>query len=299
MTVEKYYRVTTMSINYGFIPCAGKGTRMGDLGREIAKPLWRVFDKSMLEVQTEYLSSFFNVKEIVINTHHNHYQFEKIKDLKILHEEKLLGSGGNIHNFKKNYPRAEKIIVMNPDINIFFSEKDLINLKLQIQENDFLMVCLPVPKNSSYNEVCVNSKGFFVEVNGPNKDKDYITYSGMGSINLKEINYVAGESGFFDTVINKKRNCSIFVPKDHFEYWDWGSLDLYTKNIKEISRPGHESMLKNFLIEIDALDPACLFPQSYRSTLPNSYVFTHKEQIATENTIIFSDSDGIEYSVEI
>lgn len=268
-----------MIIEDAFIPCAGKGTRMGSLGHELAKPLWPVFDKTLLELQVEILKKL-KCNNFIINTHHLHDQIEdKTRsintNIKIANETKLLGSGGCFHNLKVLEESLEKMISLNSDIQILMSDKDEALLKKTFLNNDYVLVCLPVKKGGTYNEVCFNKDNFFTEVRPPNAQNDYVTYSGFGMINISKLEYVAGESSFFDTVINKKLNkAKIFVPSDPYEYWDWGTRDLYLDNIKQLSNSNHKSQLKTFLTDCGALDVKELGEDSYRSSVEGIYNFS-------------------------
>lgn len=283
--VEKFYQAIIMSIKHAFIPCAGKGSRMGEVGKKLAKPLWNIFDKSMLDIQCDYLNNFFGINNISINTSHLSYQFDSNDKISKLYEPTLLGSGGNIHNLKKNNSDIDKVIIINPDINLFLSESDLNLLKKDFEENDFVMVCLPVKAGESYNEVNIND-GFFSHVSGPNSEQDYVTYSGFGMLNLEKILYCEGESSFFDSVINNKSPCKIFIPGEEYEYWDWGTKELYVENIRRLLNLGFESKMYTFLEASGAIDTSVVGKNSYRSKNKNSYCFIRDDISLEEGSIL-------------
>jgi len=297
-SVVKSFQVITMNIKHGFLPCAGFGSRMGNVGKVLPKPLWRVFDKTLLELQYCYLRDHFNIENFSINTHHLFEQFEGERASKI-YEENLLGSGGNIHNLKKTFPHLEKVMVSNPDVFIFLSSNDLNSLKKVLGESDHVLVCLPVSRGGQYNEVNIDERGFFSHVSPPNEKKDYFTYSGLGMINLSKINYTRGKSSFFDTVVNDKSPCKVFTPKEPYEYWDWGTLELYTKNILSLSDKENDTDLKSFLINNDALQLDKLSKSSYFSVSTNSFNFTDKRELGLNNEITMLSSLGNRLSVKI
>ena len=82
-----------------FILAAGYGTRMGEVGKVIPKPAFPVFDKTLIEVLIIQLKEL-GFKKFFVNAHH---QADYLKnhltnissEIKVLHEEELLGSGGH------------------------------------------------------------------------------------------------------------------------------------------------------------------------------------------------------------
>ena len=107
------------------IASAGFGTRMGELGKVIPKPLWPFCNLRMLDLQVEYVKSL-GCENIYINTHHCHTEMEdwlkskKDESITLLHEPDILGSGGCIHNLKKIL-RDEIILIINSDQFYFFN----------------------------------------------------------------------------------------------------------------------------------------------------------------------------------
>jgi NDP-sugar pyrophosphorylase family protein len=106
-----------MNIKNCFLPCAGFGTRMGSVGKVIPKPLWPLFDSTLLELQVTYARTL-GAQRSFINTHHLSELFKDIineEDLTDLYEKEILGSGGCFHNLKKNFPKVASINIFNPD----------------------------------------------------------------------------------------------------------------------------------------------------------------------------------------
>ena len=78
--------------------------------------------------------------------------------------------------------------------------------------------------------------------------KEYTTYSGLGLLSLNNLKPVVGISRFFETVANYKNEKVDMVTPDHFEYWDFGTAEIYMKNIFKInSKNAEESLMKIFL----------------------------------------------------
>jgi len=243
-----------MNIDTIFIPCAGKGTRMGELGKILPKPLWPLFESTLLSFQIEYFKRL-GFKKIIINTHHLHKQFEKYKNkLEIVFEPELLGSGGSLHNIKKRFPHLKKICISNPDIVFNLSQKQW---RLFIEtagrcDVENVLIGLPCTAGESYNELVIQDNLFKRVQKAPRRG--YITYSGIGIVDLNSFPYVEGESSFFSTVINSVLNKTIvmnFGQRD--SYWDFGSLNLYTENILKIIET-KESSFRDLLTSFNVVE---------------------------------------------
>lgn len=83
---------------------AGRGTRLGALGRTVPKVLVEVAGKPLLERQVEYLASH-GVQCVVVNAHHLGEAIEAwARDYKgdaevvVVHERELLGTAGGVRN---------------------------------------------------------------------------------------------------------------------------------------------------------------------------------------------------------
>ena len=249
-----------MSISTVFIPCAGKGTRMGEVGRKIPKPLWPVFEKSMLELQIAYFKRL-GFKEFIINTHHLAEQFEYLSGkVKILHESELLGSGGSLHNLKRSFPSLGKVLVSNPDVLFDMSEKDwetfLKNSEKEDRNNSLLG--LDCRAGESYNELVVSDNNYFKEVKTP-PVKDYCTYSGIGVIDLNSFDICMGESSFFETVVNSKFNQTKLERVGQRDcYWDFGTLPLYVESLLRVIQEDRLD-LRATLLELGVFDERAIY----------------------------------------
>jgi len=237
-----------MNIDKIFLPCAGMGTRMGPLGQIIPKPLWPVVDVSILDINIKVLTDTLE-RPVVINTHHlsdsfNNYPYRYAVP-EILFEKKLLGSGGAFHNLKVNL--KEKVIFTgNPDSILILSKRDWNELASFSKKFQNILIALPVSIDSSYNRLIVENS-LFKGIEPPNSSTSSITYSGFGLINLESFDFVQGPSSFFDTVINPKiNNTGVYIP-DSFEYWDFGTIELYKKKIMALLM--EESKLNTYLKE--------------------------------------------------
>src|SRR5690606_6913691 len=108
-----------MLIERAFILAAGKGTRMGEIGKRLPKVLWPLFDSTLLGLQIEFLKNI-GVKNITLNSHHLHdqmttYLSRTYPEVQSLHEQELLDAGGGVHNYLANTNYFEPTYIMNSD----------------------------------------------------------------------------------------------------------------------------------------------------------------------------------------
>lgn len=245
-----------MQIDYALILSAGLGTRMGEIGKRIPKVLWPIYFKPLLELQIRYCQDM-GIKKIYINTHYLHdavvefLQSSGLLDsVTVLHENPLLDSGGAIHNLAARQEVAYRgnLLLVNGDQFLFFEEKFWQEALRRIQDNRAVLFGIQVDKNSAYNET-VTEKNRLVEIRkNTQKNNDYVTYSGLGLLNLEGLTPVVGVSRFFETVADfKSQSVELVVPSE-FEYWDYGTADIYAKNIFKLKIPGErQSRMGKFL----------------------------------------------------
>jgi len=230
-----------MNIDQAFILSAGKGTRMGELGRLLPKPLWNIFETTLLGLQIRYVQSL-GIKNIAINSHHLHdllskYIEENFPEVKVSHERELLGSGGGVHKVlnEKLIERDKPFLVLNSDSYLFEDKKvweKLYQIGIRGQYSASLFLS-QVNREDSYNAVLINESG---EMEKIEKDKSKIsnpyTYSGFGIIFPTELEKLEGESSFFSTVAGYK-NKKVVCLKSEVPFIDFGTLDIYKKIIRE------------------------------------------------------------------
>lgn len=252
-----------MQIDYALILSAGLGTRMGEIGKITPKVLWPVFFKTMLELQIRYCQDL-GIKKIYINTHFLHEEintFLKHANLEnsvtVLYENPLLDSGGAIHNLairpEINYKGT--LLLVNGDQFLFFHKDFWSIAKSKIEKCRAVLFGIKVEKSSSYNETkTINDK--LVEISkNVTRDRDYITYSGLGLLNLKGLRPQTGISRFFDTVVDFKNELVELVTPNTFEYWDFGTADIFAKNILKLKKANkRESEMGKFLSAHNAFD---------------------------------------------
>jgi mannose-1-phosphate guanylyltransferase len=247
-----------MQVDYALILSAGLGTRMGELGKVLPKVLWPVFSKSLLQLQIDYCQDL-GIKNIYINVH---YLAEDIKkhveaivnnkvNITLLYEDTLLGSGGAIHNLaiQKEINYKGNVLLLNGDQFLFF-EKDIFQRALsllEMPETRASLFGITVNKTAKYNETILENE-ILKDIQKNLGTKNYITYSGLGIVKLDGLKPVTGVSQFFTSVVNYKNEKTFMITPDSFEYWDFGTAELYSNNIMKIAQnPTAQSEFKNFL----------------------------------------------------
>ena len=105
----------------GLIMAGGFGTRMGELTKDLPKPLLKVRGRSIMDHLLERFSNS-GVRKVFISTH---YKFEKIKEainegiyrgleIKYLYEERPLGTGGCLNLIRER--NFKNLLVVNGDV---------------------------------------------------------------------------------------------------------------------------------------------------------------------------------------
>ncbi|MBC7427528.1 MAG: NTP transferase domain-containing protein [Bacteriovorax sp.] len=252
-----------MQIDHALILSAGLGTRMGGIGKKLPKALWPVFYKSLLELQVDYCHDL-GIKKIFINTHFLSEEIEnfvksdsKFSDVIILHEDPLLDSGGAIHNMASrgdvNY--SGNLLLVNADQFLFFDHKYFEEALSGLENSRAALFGITVDKTAKYNETVIVDD-ILNEIRKNIGTHNYVTYSGLGILKLDGLNPSGGITKFFETVANYKKERIQFVVPKRFEYWDFGTAEIYFESIKEIyfnlkdTKPG---MLMDFLKKHNAI----------------------------------------------
>lgn len=235
-----------MPIDFAYILAAGKGTRMGEIGKILPKPLWPIFEKSLLELQVLWCQSL-GINKIYVNAHFHADQVQKEVnriskiygvEIVVLHEDPLLDSGGCIHNLgeQKEIKYRGKFLLVNSDQFYFFSKIDIEKALevLSSKNTPAVLFSLKVEKSDGYNETILDSAGKLKSIEKQTEKQNYLTYSGLGLIDLEKLSPIHGISKFFETVANYKEKDVYFITPEKAEYWDFGTSSLYAKNIKKV-----------------------------------------------------------------
>lgn len=217
------------------------GTRMGEIGKKLPKALWPVYYKSLLELQVDYCRDL-GIDRIFINTHFLGEEIEKIivsnekfKNITLLPEDPLLDSGGAIHNMASrgdvNY--SGNLLIVNADQFLLFERSYFEQALKKLENCRAVLYGIRVDHDSHYNETVLEN-GQLKEIRKPSGEKDFITYSGLGILKLDNLEPVPGATKFFQTVANYKKENIQFLTPAEYEYWDFGTADIYFKNIEKI-----------------------------------------------------------------
>jgi mannose-1-phosphate guanylyltransferase len=106
------------------ILAAGRGTRLGRLGRHLPKVLVPVRGRPILDLQLEYLATQ-GVRQVFVNAHHLAEQidehlalYEGPLDIEVLHEPELLGTAGAAVNLVTRMGPGPTIVLYG-DVLIF------------------------------------------------------------------------------------------------------------------------------------------------------------------------------------
>ena len=145
-TAAKNNRKNTMK---AMILAAGFGKRLGDLTRDIPKPLIEIKGKALIDYHIEKLISA-GFSSVSINVHYladkiiDHVQskFSGKIELIFSHEENILGTGGGVYQGTSGYGQ-EDILIINSDIFSDFDYRNFLDKKSNIlfvtkAENDLI-----------------------------------------------------------------------------------------------------------------------------------------------------------------
>ncbi len=228
-----------MRIDSCLVLSAGFGTRMGELGRRFPKPLWPLFDRTLLYFQIQQALQI-GCKRIYINVHH---QADLIKgyvdslrsdvraELIVLEEQEILDSGGGVHNCLQFVDDAY-LLVLNADVLLDLSSVDW--SRIDLTESAGIIFMMPVEEDSEYNRLKIVDNQL-VEILPPADGRSLLfTYAGCAVINGAEIPRQLGKSRFFDTVLNFKKQ-RVLVSRDIiYEQVDLGTYENYVQGIEQL-----------------------------------------------------------------
>lgn len=230
-----------MQIDHALILSAGMGSRMGEIGKKMPKPLWPVFFKNLLELQVDYCRSL-GIKRIFVNTHFLSNEIEnylksdsKFDGIVVLHEDPLLDSGGAIHNMASrgdvNY--SGNLLLVNADQFLFFDQKYFMEALSLLENSRASLFGITVDKSAKYNETIIEND-LLKAIQKSDGSHDYVTYSGLGILKLDGLEPVGGITKFFETVANFKKERVSFIVPEKFEYWDFGTAEIYFNSVEKI-----------------------------------------------------------------
>ena len=227
-------------IKKAMILAAGFGKRLNPLTLNCPKPLLKIGNGTLLSNTINFLEQC-KIEDIVINVHYLGDQItEYINKQKfnlnikiIIEKEKILNTGGGIHNALKYFDNS--FICINPDT--IWNSKYVDEVKQM--ENTFNLnkrknIILVVNKIKSFDK---NLKGdFSLEydlVKKNNKDLNYV-YTGLQIINPEIFSNINDKifpiNKIWDKLIEKEE---LLAVKSNIDFLHVSNLDIYKKlNIK-------------------------------------------------------------------
>ena len=276
-----------MKTKWAFIPCAGFGTRMGKVGKLVPKPLFKYYEKTLLDHQITFCRRL-GFENFIINSH---YQADKLEawseafsgNLINLYEEELLGNGGSFHNIKKNLPKVENVYVFNPDSLLLISLKFWNKLFSLENKYQHILFSVPCSREDKYNRFKLDNEGFLQEIIPYYPGAPSTTYAGFGKVNLSNLTLKEGVSSFFESVVRPGKDEVHIIPlgKDA-EYFDFGTEDLFKEKVVSLSTL---PSLLEFMRETSGINQELMRESGYASNQQGVYDFrstksdVHKEGI--------------------
>lgn len=235
-----------MPIDRAFILAAGKGTRMGEIGKELPKVLWPLFNSTLLGLQIEFLKEL-GVKRIAINSHHLHekmceYIEENYSDVTVLHEPELLDAGGGVHNYLRQTNYNEVTFIMNSDQFLELQQDDLVQLQQKLNDGRLTLLAMDNPGGFSGLKTKDNQ---LIEIGGD----EFPMYVGLALLNPKDLTPVEGVSKFFSSVGNYQKE-KVTVHYSKGSYIDFGTTKHYAQTCFEIlKRTQASKSVRDFFIK--------------------------------------------------
>lgn len=247
-----------MKVNHVLILAAGRGTRMGAIGKKLPKVMWPVFEKTLLELQVEFARELAFDADIYINLFHEKEFIKenlKVDNVSLIEEKERLDIGGAVHNLAKKLSYKGNLLILNSDQFLCFNKEVLEQGLSDLNEFDSMLFSFLINSNDKYNSLCLKNdllKGIVQNGDLP-RDTIHETYTGVSLINLERLSPEPGESKFFDTVANYKNlRVGVRCIKD-LEYWDFGTVARYVDSIQKVlALP--DSRMCHFLKRNKAID---------------------------------------------
>ena len=191
-----------MKIDALFVLSAGAGLRMGKVGRVLPKPLWPIFEKTLLELQFDFYQ-YLDIKKKVVNIHHQadlvqSFIKEEHPDIQLLYECQLLDVGGAIINLKKAHPHIKYALVSNVDQFLFIDPEKIKKEISELSTFDTIIFAISVDKKQGYSQLDISMDGRLLGVNKNPQEDSYLTYSGVSLVNCAALPLGRSERvGFF------------------------------------------------------------------------------------------------------
>jgi len=273
-----------MRVNNALILSAGFGTRMGLIGSVLPKPIWPLFEKSLLESVVLQLKSL-GIQNFFVNLHHQSEQVrEKLNlpkslGINFIFEKDILGTGGSISNVLNLLNKEEVLLTANADSLFLAGGDDIKRATEELDSCDSILFAVQSKKSFGHNELVLDKNKHLININkGAARSENFVTYSGMGLFKRDANTKASGFQDLWTGIGNyrKKKIKVISVPEA--EYYDFGTKELYynfvNSIVKDISINKQSSLLKllteNKIIDISKLKG----DGSYNSSYPGCINFS-------------------------
>lgn len=156
---------------------AGYGTRLKPITDSIPKCLVKINGKPLLEYWFDLINDS-GIKEILINTHYLPYKVEEFvqksklsKFVKIVYEEKLLGTGGTLLKNRSFFDNDEIMLIHADNLSLFDVDAFIKNHANRPDNTNITMMTFTTETPESCGIVELDEKGvvrkFYEKVNEP------------------------------------------------------------------------------------------------------------------------------------
>jgi NDP-sugar pyrophosphorylase family protein len=217
---------------------------MGEIGKQLPKVLWPVFEKSLLELQVNYARSL-GIQNIYINLHYMGDQIEayckgrsSFQGVQFLWERpEILDIGGAVHNLAVKVKYKGRLLVLNADQFFYMGKEDLLKFLVPYEKYSAVLFTYEVNTSLGYNALEVDETRMIKRII-QNKDmpKDRIveTYTGISCIDLSKLEKIAGKSPFFESVCPFDKTSIPVISLKKMDYWDFGTIKRYWETMHRL-----------------------------------------------------------------
>ncbi|MCP4022386.1 MAG: phosphotransferase [Desulfobacteraceae bacterium] len=209
---------------------AGFGTRLLPYTKSLAKPLFTLSGKPILQLAIERLIDC-GCKKILINTHHLHGQIETFvksnqfcADISTIHEPEILETGGAIANAKFHL-KDDHFFVVNSDV---VCNADLKRLYLYHKKGDQIATLL-LHDHEQFNKLRVDDNGY---IKSFCDEKGSLAFTGIQVLSPEIFDYFPDKKAFSSIEVYEHlcplKKVKAYIGNDIF-WADIGTPEAYTK----------------------------------------------------------------------
>jgi choline kinase len=271
-----------MNPKAGFILAAGFGTRMGQIGEILPKPLWPFFDLTLIDLQ-RLIFRKLNITSVIINTHHGHKQIENHfkgnNQVMVINENSILGTGGAIDNAAISFDWLNKdLIIGNSDffiMNKFSDIEQMLNVNSSING---VMICFK-NRSKNYSNLILSNDGFLKEIDKSKTVSEATSYSGYAAIRVSHRPDGAIKKSIFENYLDYKSSSIKCEVIENIRYLDLGEKEYFVAEIRRLHKEiisGKRSEEATFLTKNKVIDEQKLTPNGYNDDGKSVFNFTGK-----------------------